>query len=255
MINQNLKNKFNKKKKIIAYWITNYDLTTLEIVLKLNKFDCFVVDMEHSSISYGELEKIISLVDAFKNTVLVRIEKNDGKHISKILDLGSSGIIAPNINSKKELKLLINSIFYPPKGNRGVGLSRSSNHGISIDKYYKNFNKSVSIIPMIENVKALSELNEICSNKDIDGILIGPYDLSASLNMVGKTNSPKFKRIIQDILSAAKKNNLSCGIHLVHLRDQKKLKNLQSKFNFIPFSTDIQIFIDGLKEKIKILDN
>ena len=127
----------------------------MEIVLKLNVYDSFVVDLEHSSICLNEVEKIIMLVDAYKLPTYIRVEKIDIKTIGKLLDLGAYGIIAPNINSDKDIRLLKEAIFYPPLGNRGVGLSRSTNHGLEFHEYYKNFNKLVSIIPMIENVNAI----------------------------------------------------------------------------------------------------
>ena len=76
--------------------------------------------MEHSSISLNELEKIIILVEAYKKPTLVRIEKIDSKHISKSLDFGASGIIAPNVNTERDMNLIINSTLYPPFGNRGL---------------------------------------------------------------------------------------------------------------------------------------
>ena len=248
-----LKKKLKKKNKIFAYWITNFDLISLEIVLKTNVYDCFVVDMEHTSISLGDLEKIIMLIDAFKKPTLVRIEKIYEKNIAKVLDLGASGIIAPNVNTENDLNLLINSTLYPPNGKRGVGLSRSSDHGKEFNDYYKKFNKSVIIIPMIEDIKAMKNLDKIVKNKKIDCLMIGPYDLSSSMGIAGKFKSIKFKKILKKILTQAKRNNLACGIHIVHTKDVN-LKNLiKEGYNFFPFSTDVQIFVDGLTEKIKIL--
>jgi len=253
MIKSDLKKKLKKRERVFAYWITNYDLTTLEIVLKLGAYDCFVVDMEHFSISFQNLEEIIRLVDAYKKPTLVRIEKIEEKCISKSLDLGASGIIAPNVNSAEDLNLLIDSVYYPLKGSRGVGLTRSSNHGKDFSNYYKKFNNSVVIIPMIENVKALNNLDEIITNKDIDGILIGPYDLSASLGTPGKFGQLKFKKIIKKISNITKKNNVTCGMHIVHTNSANLSKHIRSGYNFIPFSTDIQIFVDGLSEKLNAL--
>jgi len=253
MINFTLKKKFKQKSKIFAYWITKFDLLSLEIVLNSNAYDCFVVDMEHSSITQNELEKIIILVDAYKKPTLVRIEKIDSKHISKSLDFGASGIIAPNVNSEKDINLLINSTLYPPFGYRGVGLSRANEHGLKFKDYYKKFNNSVVIIPMIENITALNNLDKIIRNKKIDCLMIGPYDLSASMKIPGNFNSKIFKKNMKKILDISKKNGLGCGIHVVHTK-KVNLKNLINQgYNFFPISTDIQIFIDGLLEKIKII--
>ena len=253
MINSNLKKRFKKKSKIFAYWITKFDLLSLEIVLKSNSYDCFVVDMEHSSITLNELEKIIILVDAYKKPTLVRIEKIDSKNISKPLDFGANGIIAPNVNSERDMNLIINSTLYPPFGNRGVGLSRANDHGQKFKDYYKKFNNSVVIIPMIENITALNNLEKILRNKKIDCLMIGPYDLSASMKIPGNFSSTIFKKTIKKILDISKKNGLGCGIHIVHTK-KINLKNLINQgYNFFPISTDIQIFIDGLIEKIKII--
>ena len=253
MINSDLKKRFKKKSKIFAYWITKFDLLTLEIVLKSNTYDCFVVDMEHSSISLNELEKIIILVEAYKKPTLVRIEKIDSKHISKSLDFGASGIIAPNVNTERDMNLIINSTLYPPFGNRGVGLSRANDHGQKFKDYYKKFNNSVVIIPMIENITALNNLEKILRNKKIDCLMIGPYDLSASMKIPGNFDSTIFKKTIKKILDTSKKNGLGCGIHIVHTK-KINLKNLINQgYNFFPISTDIQIFIDGLIEKKKII--
>ena len=253
MIQSNLKKKFKNKSKIFAYWITKIDLINLEIVLKANVYDCFVVDMEHSSISFHDLEKIIMLVDGYKKPTLVRIEKIYEKNISKSLDLGACGIIAPNVNTENDLNLLINSTLYPSLGKRGVGLSRSNNHGLTFKDYYKKFNNSVIIIPMIENIIAMKNLDKIFSNKKIDCVMIGPYDLSSSMGIPGNFKSNKFKNTIKTILSKAKKNKLGCGIHIVHTKDENLNSLIKQGFNFFPFSTDIQIFIDGLIEKINII--
>ena len=78
-----IKNKFKRKQKIFSYWITNFNLNNLEIVLKLNVYDSFVVDLEHSSICLNEVEKIIMLVDAYKLPTYIRVEKIDIKTIGK----------------------------------------------------------------------------------------------------------------------------------------------------------------------------
>ena len=252
-MNNSLKKNFKNKKKIIAYWITRFDLSTLEITLKTEAFDCYVVDMEHSSINYQNLEEMIRLIDAYQKPTLVRIEKVGEKNISKSLDLGASGIIAPNINSIIDLNKLIDFVYYPPKGKRGVGLSRANEHGKTFNEYFKSFNSSVVIIPMIENIKAFQSINQIVQNKNIDAVFIGPYDLSSSIGVPGKFNSNKFKNIMKKILTAVKKQKLSCGLHLVQTQ-KKSIKSIfKQGYNFIALYTDIQIFIDGMKDKLKLI--
>ena len=119
MIN-NLKNIVRKKNNYI-FWITNPNLINIEIAVKKNFFDIFVIDNEHSLISIDEIRSIIIFLNSKNIPVLMRFAKYNIYEIPKFLDFGIDGIIASDVSSQAQLNMIKDIIFYPKIGSRGVG--------------------------------------------------------------------------------------------------------------------------------------
>ena len=114
--------KFILKKNITGSWITIGNEIVTEILLNSN-FDFHVIDMEHSSITIKECENLIRLINSYNKPSFVRLTNNQESQIKKVLDAGANGLILPNIRSERQIRDILKFIFYPPKGNRGVGLA------------------------------------------------------------------------------------------------------------------------------------
>ena len=148
MIN-NLKNIVRKKNNYI-FWITNPNLINIEIAVKKNFFDIFVIDNEHSLISIDEIRSIIIFLNSKNIPVLMRFAKYNIHEIPKFLDFGIDGIIASDVSSQAQLNMIKDIIFYPKIGSRGVGLGRMNNHGSNFKNYLKKIDKNLVFLPMIE---------------------------------------------------------------------------------------------------------
>ena len=116
----------------------------------------------------------------------------------------------PNIKNEVELIKMRNLIYYPPIGKRGVGFSRENLFSKNFKKQAKKTKKPI-LIGMIENKEGVKNLKKILKVKGLDGILIGPYDLSTSLNITGKFENPLFKKTINQIKKLAKRGKSSRG--------------------------------------------
>ena len=124
----NLKKKLEKNNNYI-FWITNPNLVNIEIAVKEEFFDIFVIDYEHSLMSIEEIRSVILFLNAKKIPIFMRFAKFNISEMPKFLDFGIDGIIASEVSSNKQLNIIKNIIFYPKKGSRGVGLGRMNNHG------------------------------------------------------------------------------------------------------------------------------
>ena len=112
----------------------------------------------------------------------MRLPNHNTENLGRIFDSGCSGIIIPNITNVNQLKKILKFFFWPPKGSRGVGFSRANLYGKHFNEYRSN---RPLIIAMIENIAAIPNLGEILKLNELDGVLIGPYDLSASIGLPG----------------------------------------------------------------------
>ena len=243
---ENLKKNFINNKIIIGTWLTIPDLTVTEIISGFN-FDCFVIDLEHSSISSSQTLEMIRIIDKNDKNCLVRLPNLNIELIKKCLDYGANGIIIPDVRSSEEVKKIVSSCFYPPKGTRGMGLYRAQKFGEGFSKYLKA-SKNISVIVQIEHKEAVDKIDEILNVDGLDAIIVGPYDLSASLNIPGKFNNNKFKQNIKKIISASKIHKKSVGFHLVDPSNQGIKKLIKQKFNFIICGVDFKYLIKSLKE-------
>jgi 2-dehydro-3-deoxyglucarate aldolase len=160
------------------------------------------------------------------------------------MDLGAYGVIVPNIKTSEEAKKAVESVRYPPYGKRGVGLFRAQQFGKNFENYKQWLKNESVVIIQIEHIDAVNNINEIFSVKGIDAFMIGPYDLSGSVNKTGKLNDPVVKSLIQKILKAGKKHSITAGIHSVSSNPKDAIKYKKLGFKFLAISLDSIFLID-----------
>jgi 2-keto-3-deoxy-L-rhamnonate aldolase RhmA len=181
----------------------------VELLSKLN-FDWLFIDGEHGP--FGTLEMQRMLQAASSNCpCLIRVPSNDLVYIKQALDIGAAGIIVPQINNAEEAQAAVQAAKYPTQGNRGVGLARAHEYGISFTDYLAKADSETCVVIQAETSGAIEHIEEIVAIKDVDAILIGPYDLSANLGYTGEVTNPEVVAAINKVEIACKQANVKLG--------------------------------------------
>jgi len=244
----------SEKDFLIGSWINTASPIVAEIMSNCD-MDFLVVDLEHSVADYNLSQQIFQAIKAGNpNCVpMVRLPGNDYSVTKKYLDLGAMGVIAPLICTARQAKTLVDSVKYPPLGNRGVGYGRSHGYGFDFDKYMEIANDDTFICVQIEHIDALENLDEIFSIEGIDAMIIGPYDLSASMGITAQFESPKFINAIELIKEKAKEHNILPGIHVVQPNTDEAMKRIKEGYKFLAYSLDITVLGTYYRKGIKTI--
>lgn len=233
-----LKEKLEKKEVTIGSWITLGHTSVAEILLKVG-FDWLVLDMEHSVITYAEMQRLIQVIALGGGTPLVRVSFNHQNEIKKAMDAGAHGVIVPMVQNKIDANQAVASVRYAPKGNRGVGLARAQGHGLyPLQNYRKWLDQESVVIVQIEHIDAVSNLEDILSVEGVDGFMVGPYDLSASLGFPGEFEHPKVQEAFKQVDAIAKKTKTVAGFHVVPPDPELVLKKITEGYQFVVYSFD-----------------
>ena len=216
-----LREKLKLDEVSIGSWMQINSADVAEIMGK-GSFDWVAVDMEHGSISHSDLPNIFRALELGNTLPLARIAEGTLSNCKQALDAGAGGLIAPMIMNADHLEQIISWCCWPPKGTRGVGYSRANLFGKHFNDY-KHESQSPFIVAQIEHIKAIDNLEAILKVPGLDAIIIGPYDISASMGITGEFDSPYYIEAIQQILELAKKENIPAGIHVVRA-EEKELK-------------------------------
>ncbi len=230
-------------------WITLAHPAIAEIFSNAG-FDWLTIDMEHSVIDLFDAENLIRTANLSGSIPLVRLPSNDEVIIKRILDAGSAGIIIPQINSEDDLVRAIKATKYAPDGIRGAGLARAQSYGEDFDGYKLIVDNDMLIIAQIEDKKALENLDSILSVPQLDAIIIGPYDLSASMGKAGQLDDKEVAEAIDKIVQKSIDQGVSCGIHIIEPNTDELNSRIKEGFNFIAYSLDIRMLSHNAKEAL-----
>ena len=245
--------KFRKNLKsgeaLVGGWIQIANSNIAEIMSDAN-YSWIAFDMEHGTFSIRDLPDLFRAVELKNKLPLVRLPNKNKEICSQALDAGCAGVIVPNIMNESELVSIMKACYLPPSGSRGVGYSRSNLFGKNFSRYKKQKNKPI-IIAMIENIVSVERLEKILLVKGLDAILIGPYDLSASMGITGKFNNPKFKSILNKIKRLSKQYKVPSGIHAIEPSYKILRKYIKEGFQFIPFATDTILLNFAIKNSFR----
>lgn len=252
MYNEKLKQKLKNNELTIGSWITIGHSSIVEIMAPLG-FDWLTIDIEHTSIDYSTLQSMIQSIQFYDLPALVRVSKNDEVIIKRVMDMGADGIIVPSINSKEDAEKAVNFTKYPPTGKRGVGLSRAQKYGQGFDEYKEWLEKNAVIIAQVEHYSAVENIEEIITTAGIDGIIIGPYDLSASMGLPGEYDNPIVKEKIIHVEEVCKVRNFPLGFHVIDPNIYKFNEKISSGYKFLAFSTDFLFLSNKIKSELNLL--
>ena len=177
----NFKQRLNQFETLIGIVITLPCSETAEALSKL-EFDWFWIDMEHGPLSLERVQLIMQATGG-RCANLVRVPWNDSVWIKRVLDTGCDGIIVPHVNNRIEVKYALEACLYPPQGSRSVGSGRAQDYGINFEEYLKTANENIVIVLQIEHIDAVKNIESIIDVPGFDAILVGPFDLSASMGL------------------------------------------------------------------------
>ncbi len=207
-----MKHQFRQKLKsgeqLLGTMLTLGSPEVAEILMKVG-FDWLFVDAEHGTFTTRDIQTILQSVGANK-PCLVRLAASEEVAIKKALDVGAAGIIAPMVNSAEHAARVVSYAKYAPQGTRGVGIGRAHGYGLSFQSYIEQANDNVTIVLQAEHIEAVENIESIVQVPGIDAILIGPYDLSASLGKLGQVNHPDVTSAIAHVTQTC----LAAGVRL-----------------------------------------
>lgn len=232
-----LKRKLKNNEVTLGSWVTIGHPSIIEIMASAG-FEWLVIDLEHTSIDLSMAHILISTIQANGIKALVRVSKNEEVIIKRVLDMGADGIIVPMIKSRSEALEAINYAKYPPVGERGVGLFRAQKYGLEFEKYKKWVNEELVIIAQIEHYEAVENIEKIITTDGIDGIIIGPYDLSGSMGYPGEYDREDVKDAIAKVLKICKEKNVPSGFHVIESDPSKLQQRIREGCTFLAYSLD-----------------
>ena len=241
--------KFIKEgKPIINGWLQIPSSFSAEVMAHQG-WDSLTIDMQHGVIDYQNALQMLQAISTTDVTPLARVNWNEPGQIMKILDAGCYGVICPMVSNKFEAEKFVQACMYPPKGYRSFGPIRGLIYGGS--DYGEYANDEILKLAMIETKEALDKLDEIMSTPGVDGIYIGPADLSLAIgekpSFDNQEGSPQYKKIVE-ILEHAKKNNIAAGIHNASAEYAKKMIDIG--FNLVTIGSDQKALTIGAKSEI-----
>ena len=248
-----LKKKLKNNELTIGSWITIGHPSIVDVMASAG-FEWLVIDMEHTSIDLTVAHILISTIQANGIKALVRVSKNEEVIIKKVLDIGADGIVVPMIKSKSDALEAINYAKYPPVGKRGVGLFRAQKYGIGFNEYKKWVNEELIIIAQIEHYEAVDNIEEIITTKGIDGVIIGPYDLSGSMGYPGEYQREDVQSKISHVLEMCKRHNVPSGFHVIESDPQKLNEKIKEGCTFLAYSLDFFFLGDSARDGMKKID-
>jgi 2-dehydro-3-deoxyglucarate aldolase len=237
---QNIRSRLKQGGVSIGSWIQIPHPSIAEILGQAG-YDWVAVDMEHGSIAVNQLPDLFRALELGNTLPLARIAHAHSKDCKQALDAGAGGIIVPMIESAEQLLHVRNACCWPPAGNRGVAYSRANLFGRNFESYYKEAQAPL-LIAMIEHYQAVNKLEEIFSVEGLDAILIGPYDLSASMGITEQFKNPEFCSVMKIINDKAKEYGIPSGIHVVAPSEFELKMRINDGYSFIAYSIDAVMF-------------
>jgi len=231
---QSLREKWAGGATTFGGWLSIPSIVTAETAGRVG-FDYVCVDSQHGAIDYANVLALVQALSLGESSAVVRVPWNEPGIIGKVLDAGAEGVIVPMVNSRAEAEAVVRACRYAPVGSRSFGPTVA---GMRRKSYVSWAVDNVAVVPMIETVEALGNLDEILTTPGLDAIYVGPADLSLSLGLPPGNNdgAAAFDDALAAIVAACGRAGVVPGIHASGPLAERRM---EQGFRMITVGTDL----------------
>ncbi len=205
-----LRSQFEAHEPAIGCWLSSPSSVAAEVAARVG-FDYVCIDMQHGLVDYATALPMLQAISLGETTATVRVPWNEPGIIGKVLDAGAMAVIVPMVNNAEEAAQAIARGRYAPLGTRSSGPTRVQ--PLEGPEYSEVANEQCAIIPMVETVEAVDNIDGILSTAGVEAIYVGPNDLSVSMGLGRDSADPDFLGVLDHIAEKCVEHGVVPGIH------------------------------------------
>lgn len=250
-------NKFKKALKnnetLWGLWLGLPDTSCAEICAGAG-FDWLLIDGEHAPFELKTIMHHLQAMAPYDVSPIVRPEIGSVSMIKRLLDIGAQTLLVPMVNTAEQARELVSAVRYPPEGIRGMGssLARAARWN-KVPQYLQKANEEICLIVQVETLEAMDNLQEIVQVDGVDGVFIGPSDLSGAMGHVGNPDHPEVVAKIEWGMEVIKRSGKASGILSLNL--EKAQHFAETGTNFVGVGVDTLLLRNGAEQLIKKVKN
>jgi 4-hydroxy-2-oxoheptanedioate aldolase len=235
------KHALQNRRAQIGLWVSMANSFSTEICAGAG-FDWLLIDGEHSPNDLRSIMVQLQTIAAYPSHAVARIPAGEAALIKQYLDLGVETLLVPMVDTPEQARALVQACRYPPDGIRGMAGARASRWG-RYPNYAKEANAQICLLVQAETRLALSNLDAIVAIEGVDGVFIGPADLSASMGHVGNPGHPEVQGAIEDAITRVSRAGKAAGILTADTTLARHYLDLGA--TFVAVGLDTQILVRG----------
>lgn len=219
-------------------------------VLSETGFEWIAADMEHTDIDNAAFANLARGMYGRGVAPLARVRENDTLAIRQVLDLGACGVIVPLVHTAAEAERAVAAAKYPPRGNRGYCFSRMNGWGKNFEDYAAEADRETAVVVMIESLQGVENVDSILAVDGVDGVFVGPYDLSGSCGVPGRTSHPQVCAACEQVVRACARVGKAAGLHVVVPDRRSVAKAIEDGFTFLALGVDTVFLARGAADAL-----
>ncbi|WP_435181900.1 HpcH/HpaI aldolase family protein [Halorussus sp. AFM4] len=202
---------------VVGHWLSIGHPAVAEVCAR--EADFAVVDTEHAPTDLESVANVARAVEAAGGdrpeadgpALVARVAWNDPVRIKRVLDTGVSGVLVPMVETGAEAREAVEATRYPPEGVRGIAASRGNDYGEDLAEQVARGGDHVATVVQIESDRAVENAGDIAGVEGVDALLVGPADLSGSMDVFGEYDSEAFRGAVEAVLDAAHAEDVPVG--------------------------------------------
>ena len=236
----NIAQLLRSRQRVFGGW-TSFGHASITEIFTGAGVDFVGIDLEHSTISQEQAQRIIAAAQAGGAACLPRVASHNGEQIRRLLDSGADGIIVPNVTTPAEVAQILAWCKYPPVGKRGYGIARAQGYGMVFDRYTAEWNRRSAVILQIESIESVKVVDQLLQPDGVDGVMVGPYDMSGSLGIPGQLTDPRVTEACARVVEVCRKYGKACGTQLIEPTAEGIEAAFAQGYTFVVLASDVFI--------------
>jgi 2-dehydro-3-deoxyglucarate aldolase len=233
-----LKKRLKNREKLFAGWISYAHPSITETFARAG-FDFMFIDMEHSTISIEQGQRIIAASQSEGVPCIPRPVSHSNDYLKPLLESGADGLLIQMVETPEQVRALIGDIKYPPIGCRTYGVNRAQAYGFDFDEYIQSWNTASTFMLQIESIKGVENIEQLISFDEVDAVMIGPLDIAGSLGVPGQTTHPLVIEASRKVIEACERHGKSCGTQVADANPSTVSALFDLGYNYAILGSDL----------------